>query len=343
MKESGEDLIINVPPGTTKSLTASVMFPAWVWARMAEAQFITASHKYDLAMDLSRKSRDVITSEKYQETFSDIILRSDQKVKTHYMNTYGGFRVASGAGGVVGFHGHFIIVDDPIDPTEVSDSGINAANIWMDETLSQRKVDKRITPMILIMQRLHQDDPTAHMIASSPKDGIKHICLPAEVSEDVKPPELKEYYVNGLLDPVRQSRKVLIEAMAKGEYFYAGQFMQNPKPRGGGMFKTERIAIDSAPNTWSQRVRYLDKAGTKEGGKYTVGLLMGKNCDGFEAQVVTMVRKHCPGLGEGAVVCRHSKGGKYLSVTVTITATSREQLDNIYYELTACEQVLMAL
>jgi len=70
---------------------------------------------------------------------------------------------------------------------------------------------------------------------------------------------------------------------------------------------------------------------------------MGLNCDEFETRVVSLVRKHCPDLGEGAVICRDSKGGKYLSVTVTVCATSREQLDNIYYELTACEQVLMAL
>jgi putative lipoic acid-binding regulatory protein len=70
---------------------------------------------------------------------------------------------------------------------------------------------------------------------------------------------------------------------------------------------------------------------------------MGKNSDNFEAQVVSLVRKHFPDLGEGAVICRDSKGGKYLAVTVTVRATSREQLDNIYYDLTACEQVLMAL
>lgn len=70
---------------------------------------------------------------------------------------------------------------------------------------------------------------------------------------------------------------------------------------------------------------------------------MGRNSDAFETRVVTLVRKHCPDLGEGAVVCRDSSGGKYLSVTVTVTATSREQLDNIYLELTACEEVLMAL
>ena len=70
---------------------------------------------------------------------------------------------------------------------------------------------------------------------------------------------------------------------------------------------------------------------------------MGLADDRFEALVVSLVRKHAPDLGEGAVRSVDSKGGKYLSVTVTVRATSREQLDNIYRELTACEQVLMAL
>lgn len=70
---------------------------------------------------------------------------------------------------------------------------------------------------------------------------------------------------------------------------------------------------------------------------------MGRSEDDFEALVVTLVRKHAPDLTEAAIKTRDSQGGKYLSVTVTVTATSRDQLDNIYRELTACEQVLMAL
>jgi putative lipoic acid-binding regulatory protein len=70
---------------------------------------------------------------------------------------------------------------------------------------------------------------------------------------------------------------------------------------------------------------------------------MGKAEDDFEALVITLVRKHAPDLAENAIKTRDSQGGKYLSVTVTVTATSRDQLDNIYRELTACEQVLMAL
>lgn len=70
---------------------------------------------------------------------------------------------------------------------------------------------------------------------------------------------------------------------------------------------------------------------------------MGRDDGEFETLVVGIVRKHVPNLGEAAVQTRPSKAGNYLSVTVTVCATSREQLDNIYLELTACEQVLMAL
>jgi uncharacterized protein len=70
---------------------------------------------------------------------------------------------------------------------------------------------------------------------------------------------------------------------------------------------------------------------------------MGADDGAFETLVVELVRKHAPDLAEASVASRASQGGKYLSVTVTVTATSREQLDNIYRELTACEQVLMAL
>ena len=70
---------------------------------------------------------------------------------------------------------------------------------------------------------------------------------------------------------------------------------------------------------------------------------MGLATDEFEALVVTLARKHAPDLNLDAVKSRPSKGGKYLSVTITVRATSREQLDNIYRELTACEHVMMAL
>ncbi len=70
---------------------------------------------------------------------------------------------------------------------------------------------------------------------------------------------------------------------------------------------------------------------------------MGRDADDFEATVVGIVRRHAPDLGEGAVTTQPSRGGRFVSVTVTITATGRDQLDAIYRELSEHDQVLMAL
>jgi len=214
-------------------------------------------------------------------------IRADQGTKSYFVNTAGGSRYAVGVGGAVtGMHGHFIIVDDPLDPERaVSEVELATANRWMSETLSQRKVDKAVVPTILIMQRLHQNDPTNMLLEKSVEGGIKHICLPAFESEKINPPYLKRFYKDGLLDPVRLPRNVLEDNRRHmGEYGFSGQFMQWPVPLGGGMFKTDRIKLEEkAPNVWAMRVRYWDKAGTenKPGSRaaYTAGVLMGRDCN----------------------------------------------------------------
>ncbi len=70
---------------------------------------------------------------------------------------------------------------------------------------------------------------------------------------------------------------------------------------------------------------------------------MGRAEPGFDLLVVEMIRNHVPDLHEGAVKSRPSKGGKWVSVTVTIQASSKDQLDAIYLDLTAHEKVVMAL
>ena len=282
------DLIINVSPGSTKSTIASVMFPAWVWTRQASARCICGSYAYPLALDLSRKSRDIVTSDRrsdgspgYIDCYPEIDLRDDQNTKGYFANTYGGIRYAVGVNGsVTGMHAHFIIIDDPLNPNEsTSETEVKKANRWMAETLSSRKIDKEITPTILIMQRLHQIDPTGDRLE---KTGVpvKHICLPADCTEfEVKPPGLTEHYVDGLMDPIRLSRKILDESLETlGEYGYASQFGQSPIPRGGGQFVVEKIGIGQAPfggNGIVRKVRFWDNASTDGAGDWTVGALLG--------------------------------------------------------------------
>ena len=297
--EKEYDLIVNVSPGSTKSTIASIMYPPWIWTIMPSARFIGGSYAKDLSMDLSRRSRDIVKSDKYKRAFPYIKLRGDQDVKSYFANTKGGGRFACGTGGaVVGFHAHFIVIDDPLNPNEaLSDVELANTNAWMNDTLSQRKIDKNITPTILIMQRLHQNDPSAHMLKVAKeaqqieiKEGnihaplrIKHICMPAELTKDVKPSFLRKYYKDGLMDPVRLPPKVLNENKARGQYLYSGQFLQDPVPLGGGMFKTDRITIEAALPAhiqWKARWRFWDKAGTLDAGAYTAGVELGLDTDG---------------------------------------------------------------
>lgn len=276
------DLIVNVAPGSTKSTIASVMFPAWCWARQPSFRAICGSYADRLSLFLANQSRRVINSEKYAALFPEVQIVSEGKGLLE--TSQGGQRLATSTGGsVTGFHGHVIIIDDPLNPREaVSETMGTTANEWFDHSLMSRAVDKRVTPLILIMQRLSQDDPTGHFINRNTGTPIRHICLPAELSPNVRPRALRALYSDdGLFDPVRLPRKTLRAAEEElGPYAYAGQYDQHPIPRGERMFNTDLIKLVEHPGRFRKIVRYWDKAGTGGGGAFTVGVKMGLGFDG---------------------------------------------------------------
>lgn len=268
------DLLWNCPPGTTKSSVLSIAWQPWIWTRMPSARFISGSHSEKLALDLSRKSRDIVTSDKYQRLFPEIKLREDQNAKGYWVNSNGGIRYAVGVGGaVIGMHAHFIGIDDPIDPQgALSDLELATANIWTTETLSRRKVHVMKTPSAMIMQRLHQDDPTGNWLARGTRN--RHFVIPCDTSWEIKPGSLGENYVDGLMDPYRYPMCALEDARKElGEAGYAGQMGQNPVPRGGAKFKIDRISfMDRLPAKWKKGpIRYWDKAASAKSGCFTVG------------------------------------------------------------------------
>jgi predicted phage terminase large subunit-like protein len=247
---------------------------------MPSAAYIGASYSGTLSVDLSRKNRNIIKSEKYRRCFPEIHLQWDQDAKSHFVNTLRGERIAVGTGGVTGRHGHVIGIDDPLNPNEaLSEAKLKSANTWIKETLFNRKKSAAVTPIILIMQRLHQDDPTANLLATG--NPIRHICLPAQLSDKIKPKELAQCYVDNLLDPVRLSKEVLLqyEKTLQG-YGFAGQYAQWPVPLGGGLFKYERILLDAPPTEFKRIIRFWDKAGTQGGGCFTVGAKLAEDFDG---------------------------------------------------------------
>jgi predicted phage terminase large subunit-like protein len=290
------DLVINIPPGTTKSKTASVMFPAWCWTKWPWMKFITGSYSSPLALELAEDSRDLIRSDKFQKVFPYIRIKRDKDKKSNFKVEFweadsghpeggmwrnGGNRFSTSVGATaMGFHAHIIIIDDPLDPHHaVSDVSVKTANRWIDQTLPTRKVDKAVTATALIQQRVHQNDPSGHILER--RKNIKLICLPGEIvnyAEKVHPPELAKKYVNGLLDPVRMPMSVLKDLEAElGQYGYAGQIGQDPSPPKGGMFKVDHFTtIPSMPPPVAiiATVWYWDKAATEDGGAYTAGVGM---------------------------------------------------------------------
>lgn len=280
------DLIFNVPPGTTKSTLLSVLFPSWALAKRPDMHIICGSHTQELVLDLSTKCRDVLRSEQYINCFPNVQLREDQDTKGYWATTKGGWRLSVTVGGKspTGFHGHFLIVDDPIDPEKArSEAEIKAANNWMTTTLPSRKIDHRVTLTALVMQRLHQNDPTGHRLKLLGAGPVKHFCLPASDEYPILPERYKEKYVDGLLDPVRLPRSVLNEKRVMlGSFGYAGQFGQSPIPLGGNWFIVAMLkhATPSHLCRWKRLMRYWDKAATDDGGAWTAGVKLGEDTTG---------------------------------------------------------------
>lgn len=303
-RKKAYDLLANVPPGSSKSLITSIMFPAWCWTRWPWMRFIVSSYATTLSMEHSELCRELVRSDLYKKLFPQIQIKLDKDTKTNFAIMYqeaesngvkaesnltrtkkGGNRFATSVGGTLtGFHGHILIVDDPLNPKQAaSDVELSTANTWIDQTLSTRKVDKAVTPTIIIMQRLHQNDVTGYLLDKRASN-IRHICLPADISGEyaqyVQPKELAKYYVEGLLDPVRMSHSVIEEyENALGQYGYAAQFGQSPTPPSGGMFQVDRFTFIHAvdPRDIVDTVRYWDKAATVEKrSAYTCGVKMAK-------------------------------------------------------------------
>lgn len=305
-KERINDLIANVPPGSTKTTIVMIMFPAWCWTRWYWMEFICLSYSGTLSLESAEQSRDLVRSDRYKAVYPDIRIKQDKDQKSNFQvlkslgreagkverTRTGGSRFSTSVGGsLTGFHGHMILVDDPINPEQaVSAVQLESTNRWISNTLPTRKIHKKCSPMIMIMQRLHENDPTGNLLEKK-KGRIKHICLPGELKnyeKEVQPPELKKMYSEGgLLDPVRMGQDVLDDLLAElGQYGYAGQIGQKPTPPAGGMFKVDRFAVIDRPPPFSdivQIVRYWDKAGTEaknnnkgKGPAWTVGVKMVK-------------------------------------------------------------------
>lgn len=279
-------LLINIPPGTMKSTLTSVFFPAWEWGpgKAAHTRIIGASHEQGLAIRDTRKMRNLINSDWYQQRWP-LAMTSDQNQKTFYENEETGFRQACAVAGMTGRRGDRVIWDDPHSvEAALSDAYRETALRVFQETLPTRLNNPDRSAIVIVMQRLHENDVSGHIIES--ELGYEHLCLPMEFEPERKcitsigfeDPRTKD---GDLLFPGRFSRETVDrDKKVMGSMAVAGQFQQRPAPRGGGFFKWQNLKIVDAAPKLKRIVRYWDKAGTDGGGAYTAGVKMGFGEDG---------------------------------------------------------------
>lgn len=236
-------LIINVPPRNGKSIAASVALPAWYLGHHPAGHLIAASYGQDLATKFARDTRMIMLTSWYQRLFPARI-SPQQKAADDFATIQGGTRMATSVGGILTGRGaDIIIIDDAMKPEDaMSDVLRKRANDWFDSTVLSRLNDKEAGAIVIIMQRLHQDDLVGHVLE---QDDWEVLSFPAiaekneiHVIENALGRRIVTRKVGEALHEARES-VVRLEAQKRsmGEYNFASQYQQNPMPKGGAMVK----------------------------------------------------------------------------------------------------------
>lgn len=271
-------LIINVPPRYSKTELAVVCFIAWALGQAPDAEFIHTSYSATLAGNNSAAVRGLLQHEAYQEIFPATQLAGE--ARAHWTTTAGGVMYATGAGGTitgfgagkhrVGFGGA-IVIDDPHKADEARSDVIRQGVIdWFQNTLESRK-NSPDTPVILIMQRLHEKDLAGWLLGGGNGEAWEHLCLSAWADPGDTVP----------LWPEKHSAEELRRMEKAAPYIFAGQYRQRPSPFDGGVFKPGQLqVVDAVPAGRIEWCRGWDLASVDQGGDFTAGAKLGKLADG---------------------------------------------------------------
>lgn len=239
------NLIINLPPRYSKTEIVVKMFSAWCMMKNQRSEFIHLSYSDPLALDNSESVKQVIKSKEFQELWPNVFIRQNKDSKKAWGTDEGGVFYATAAGGsVTGFgagridefdnekfkFSGAIIIDDPLKPDDArSDTKREAINRRWDETIKSRRNSKH-TPVIVIMQRLHEQDFCGMLLADTELEW-EHLVFPAILREGTDNEEA--------LWPQKHSLADLHKMKAKNKYMFSGQMQQTPTPEGGGKLKRE--------------------------------------------------------------------------------------------------------
>lgn len=267
--------IINMPPryGKTELLVKCLI--AYGLAINARSKFIHLSYSDDLALDNSSQAKEYVESDSFQ-TLWPMKLKKDAQGKKKWFNEYGGGVYATASGGAITGFGAgqananefsgAIIIDDPLKPDDAfSEVKRKAVNERYNNTIRSR-VNDRETPVIVIMQRLHEEDMSGFLLNGGSGEKWDHLCLPA-LSDD-NTPLWEEKHTFEELEQIRQANR----------YNFAGQYMQQPAPDEGGEWRKEWFEIvekSVVPLDSLKWELFIDGAYTKDTSNDPTGLQIG--------------------------------------------------------------------
>ncbi|WP_343639011.1 phage terminase large subunit [Roseateles sp.] len=279
-------LLINIPPGTMKSMATAVFWPAWEWGPrgMAAMRFIGASHEEKLAIRDNVKMRRLIQSDWFQALWPTA-MAGDQNAKTYFENDKTGWRQACPVKSMTGRRGDRVLWDDPHSVEDAhSDAALEEANRIFRETLPTRLNSPKDSAILIVMQRLSVKDVSG--VITSEDMGYEHLCLPMEYEGPRKITSI------GFVDPRKEQGELLFperfprevverDKKIMGPYAVAGQFQQRPSPAEGGEFLPDMIqVVDVLPAGFIRWARGWDLAATEGAGDYTASAKIGILQDG---------------------------------------------------------------
>lgn len=231
-------IVINVPPGSSKSTIATIALPMWVWLHKPSLSTANISYSATLSSQHAYKARAITESPKWHVLFDNIFklkygkeLEIVKQNQNEVLNNFKGNRFNTSVGGtILGMHADIFIKDDLVSAEQAqSDVEREKANRWNDETTSSRRKNPSCYLDIYISQRLHENDICGHVLNKNLD--IFHICLPAQLTGTnlVSPEEALSLYTDGILDPNRRPLDVLMVLKEEmGASGYTGQYLQMP-------------------------------------------------------------------------------------------------------------------
>lgn len=306
-------LIVNIPPGSSKSMIVTVMWQAWEWSQGWQGRrFLTTSFELENVTRDTRKTRDLILSDWFKTLWPEVRLK--RAGETSFSNHKTGTREGVAFSSLMGKRGDRLIIDDPhsLDGAESDTERTKGVKRFL-EGGTNRLNDQVRSAIVVVMQRIHEFDLSGALLK---KGGYTHLCLPMEFEEERTDPKTgvteggpcRTYRPDGslffvdpritdgeVLDPIRFPPEAIDELKDENEYAWAGQYQQRPTSRQGGLFKRDWLQpLGAMPAGNIRRCRAWDFASTAKKAKnnpdWTVGLLLAETGGRFIVEHVIRFR-----------------------------------------------------